>query len=53
MKEKPEISADQIANALETTKRRVEYNISHLKEAGIVQRIGSDKTGHWVVKQGK
>jgi ATP-dependent DNA helicase RecG len=53
MQENPEISADQIANALDTTKRRVEYNISRLKEAGIVERIGSDKTGHWVVKQGK
>ena len=50
MAKNPEISAEQISKIIKTSKRRVEYNISRLKETGIVERIGPDKTGHWVVK---
>jgi len=49
MVKNPEISAEQIANTLKTTKRRVEYYIANLKKAGIVERIGSDKTGRWSI----
>ena len=50
MAKNPEISAEQIADIIKTTKRRVEYNISKLKEKGIIKRVGADKSGHWVVK---
>jgi predicted HTH transcriptional regulator len=53
MTENPEISAEQIANSIKTTKRRVEYHIHQLKKTGRVERIGADKNGHWVVKTGK
>jgi len=49
MIENPKVTAEQIANSMETTKRRVEYNISQLKKAGTVERIGADKNGYWVV----
>ena len=53
MENNPEISAAQIANSINTTIRRVEYNIAQLKKTGIVERLGADKKGRWVVKQGK
>jgi ATP-dependent DNA helicase RecG len=52
MKKNPKLTAEQIANSIKTTKRRVEYNISQLKKAGMIDRIGADKNGHWVVKLG-
>jgi len=48
----PTISAQRIAAALGTTKRRVESNIHTMKKAGLVDRVGSDKTGHWEVHYG-
>jgi len=48
----PTISAQRIAAALGTTKRRVESNIHTMKKAGLVDRVGSDKTGHWEVRLG-
>ena len=51
--ENSQITTEQIANSLKTTKRRIEYHINQLKNAGLVNRIGSKKTGHWVVKSGK
>jgi len=50
MLETPTISAQRIADAIGITKRRVESNIRSLKKAGFIERVGSDKTGHWVVK---
>jgi hypothetical protein len=46
----PTISAQRIAAALGTTKRRVESNINAMKKAGLLERVGSDKTGHWEVR---
>ena len=48
----PTISAQRIAAALGTTKRRVESNINAMKKAGLLERVGSDKTGHWEVGTG-
>jgi predicted HTH transcriptional regulator len=52
MTKNPEITAEQIANTVKTTKRRVEHYINQLKKAGTVERIGADKNGHWLVKSG-
>ena len=51
MIENPHITAEQIANSLKTTKRRVEYHINILKKTGIIERIGPDKNGRWFVKK--
>ena len=39
-----------IAEELGITTRGVEKSIRELKKAGFVERVGSDKKGHWVVK---
>ncbi|MDR2854568.1 MAG: winged helix-turn-helix transcriptional regulator [Methanomicrobiales archaeon] len=49
MRETPTISAQRIADIIGITKRRIESNIHSLKKAGIIKRLGSDKTGHWIV----
>ena len=48
--ETPTISTQRIADTIGITKRRVESNIRFLKKAELVDRVGSDKTGHWIVK---
>ena len=48
----PHITTQSIADALNLTKRNVEYAIKALKEAGLVERVGATKNGRWGVKQG-
>ena len=43
------ITAQEIAGSVNISKRRVESNISALRAAGLVRRIGSSKGGHWEV----
>ena len=45
----PNINAQEIAIKLSVTKHTVENYLSKLKEAKYIERIGSDKTGHWRV----
>ena len=45
----PSINAQEIAEKLSVTKRTAENYLSKLKEAKYIERIGSDKTGHWKV----
>lgn len=47
----PETTAREIARVLGLTLRAVEKQISKLQESGRLQRIGSDKGGHWEVVQ--
>jgi ATP-dependent DNA helicase RecG len=46
----PTISTQRIADIIDTTKRRIGSNINAMKKAGIVERVGTNKTGHWVVR---
>ena len=39
-----------MAQSLSISVTAVENNIRKLREKGIISRVGSDKTGHWVVK---
>jgi len=50
MIQNPEITAVQIAEIIGITKRRVESNIRRLKVLGLIERVGADKNGYWVVK---
>ena len=50
MIQNPEITAGRIAEFIGIAKRNVESNISRLKALGFVERVGADKTGHWVVR---
>ena len=45
----PSVNAQEIAKKLSVTKRTAENYLSKLKEAGYIERIGSDKTGHWKI----
>jgi ATP-dependent DNA helicase RecG len=46
----PNIKAQEIADVIGITKRRVESNVSQLKKSGLVEREGARKNGRWIVK---
>jgi ATP-dependent DNA helicase RecG len=50
MRKTPTISAKAIASEIGIASRNVETNISFLKKAGLIARVGAAKGGHWVVK---
>jgi len=43
------ISAKQLSELVEISQRKIEENISWLKEKGLIKRIGPDKGGHWEI----
>ena len=49
----PTYSSQRIADRLEITKRAVEKIIQRLREANIIERIGSNKSGYWKVNRMK
>lgn len=49
MKEKPSISANEIADSLNITAETVRYRIKVMKKAGEIKRKGSTKAGEWEV----
>ena len=46
---KPNITAKEIAEKLSITERSARNYLSQLKQKKIIERVGSDKTGHWKV----
>ena len=50
MRDTPNITAQRIADTIGISKRRVESNIRAMKNAGLIERVGSDKSGHWLVR---
>ena len=51
MRENPKTSARVIAEEIGIAPRNVEANIKTLKQEGFVERAGSAKGGHWIVKE--
>ena len=49
MRRNPRISAKSMGAEIGIAVRNVEVNIRLLKQAGLIQRVGSAKGGHWVV----
>ncbi len=49
IQQQPEITARQIAEHLGITERAVQKQISNLRKNNIIDRIGSNKTGYWLV----
>lgn len=45
----PRLSAKEVAGVLNKTTRTVERHIKQLREQGRIQRVGSDKAGHWEI----
>ena len=50
IKENSYIRIFEMAQKLSKPVRTVENNIKQLKEKGIISRVGSDKTGYWIIK---
>lgn len=50
MRENPQITIREMASALGKNETTVSRNIRQLKEKGIVERVGSDKTGSWIIR---
>jgi len=50
IRKQPTISSKKIAECLGITQRGVQKNIDVLKKAGLLERVGSAKGGHWAVK---
>lgn len=49
IKENPYITQEELAERTNLTRRGIEWNIKHLKEKGLLKRIGSDKGGYWEI----
>jgi len=49
LEENPYNTAMQIAKNIGVSDKTVKRALSVLKNAGLIERIGSDKTGHWRV----
>lgn len=45
----PRLSAKEVANLLNKTTRTIERHLKALRERGRIQRVGSDKAGHWEI----
>ena len=45
----PYITIKEMAEKLKISETAVQNNLSKLKAAGIIDRIDSDKTGHWKI----
>jgi len=50
MKNKPDITTQEIADLMNMSRRNIAKHIANLKKKGMIERIGSDKGGHWKVK---
>ncbi len=46
---KPEITAKEIAQGIGVSSRTAENYLLKLKKIGAIKRIGSDKTGKWII----
>ena len=51
MKADPEITIASLSEAIGIGHSGIKKNIAKLKEAGVIKRLGSDKTGSWKVKE--
>lgn len=49
VRENPQVSADELADALGITRKGVEWQIGRMKKQGLLKRVGPDRGGHWEV----
>ncbi len=49
IKENEKITVSQLASSLNRSPSTIKRKIKALKEQGLIERIGSDKTGHWKI----
>jgi ATP-dependent DNA helicase RecG len=53
MNKNPKISAKLISEEIGIAVRNVEANIRVLKQNGFIERVGSAKSGHWIINPTK
>ena len=51
IKRDPNITASEISIELNISSRTVQKQIANLKKVGIIERIGSRKSGYWIIKE--
>lgn len=51
MRNNPSITYDELEKKIGKSRRTIIRTVNKLKKTGIVQRIGSDKTGHWKINK--
>jgi len=49
IKKNPHITQNELAVMTGLTRRGVEWNLSKLKDRGLIRREGADKGGYWVI----
>ena len=49
IKENPNITQKELAAKTGLTRRGVEWNLKKLKDVAVIERVGSDKGGHWEI----
>ena len=49
IKENPNITAIELSEVVGIKERNIEKHLTYLKETGLIERIGSRKTGHWQI----
>jgi len=50
MKANNHITINELSAELEISERAVKYQIASLKEKGVIERIGHDRSGYWKIK---
>jgi len=50
LKENPDFTAVQIAEKIGVSEKTIKRALGALKAAKLIERVGSDKTGHWVLR---
>ena len=49
----PGLKAEEIGKQVALSERQVKTYLNTLKQAGLIVRVGSNKTGHWEVVKGE
>ena len=50
MRDNPQITISELSKIIGMSNSGIKKNIAKLKEDGVIERIGSDKSGSWKVK---
>ena len=50
MRDNPQITISELSKIIGMNNSSIKKNIAKLKEDGVIERVGSDKSGSWKVK---
>jgi ATP-dependent DNA helicase RecG len=51
IKEKPNITIKKLAELTGLSRRGIEWNIQQLKSNGLIERVGTDRSGYWKITE--